>query len=533
MIKVTDLSFGFPQKDLYTQVCFTIEEGNHAVLIGSNGTGKSTLIRMLMDRELYVFDGKIEVAENVRMALVNQYTSHEGSGTVFDFLAEPFVKMLAESDAAGMALGEAEDMEKAYEEYQKLLDSLDAVDAYNYETNIKKQLAVAGLEQLQDRTVDQVSGGEYKLLLMIKNMLLMPQLLILDEPDAFLDFENLVSLTKVINNYKGTLLAVTHNRLLLGQCFDKILHLENTELQEYPGTYAEYMRDSLETKVLAAEQTKKDEEWIAVQEKLVERMRARATVIASPKHGAQLKARTSYLARLQARKAKNPFLEDRNFSLQFPEMEAVNAEEEQPVVISVKDYALCYDKQLLSGVSFDIRKGEKVALVGANGTGKSSLLRDLEKSLREKGEANIAFFTQIYDKEEQLSGGEKNLKQLHEICESEAEILLLDEPTSHLDTYAQVALEDAVNAYNGTVLMVSHDFYSVANCIDRILLLEDGTLREMSGRAFRKMIYKKYFSSDIFEKEKAQKELELKVNRLLKNGKIAEAKNVLGLDAED
>ena len=113
------------------------------------------------------------------------------------------------------------------------------------------------------------------------------------------------------------------------------------------------------------------------------------------------------------------------------------------------------------------------------------------------------------------------------MCESDAEILFLDEPSSHLDTYAQIALEKAIKEYQGTVLMVTHDFYTVANCADRILLLENGTVREQSGRAYRKSIYKKYFESDIFEAERIRVEKEVRIHALLGDGKWKEAKNVL------
>lgn len=113
------------------------------------------------------------------------------------------------------------------------------------------------------------------------------------------------------------------------------------------------------------------------------------------------------------------------------------------------------------------------------------------------------------------------------MCESDAEILFLDEPSSHLDTYAQIALEKAIKEYQGTVLMVTHDFYTVANCADRILLLENGTVREQSGRAYRKSIYKKYFESDIFEAERIRVEKEVRIHALLRDGKWKEAKNVL------
>ncbi len=524
MIKVTDLSFGFPQKDLYNSICFEIEEKDHAVLIGSNGTGKSTLIDMLIDPEKYLYDGKIEKDPSVRIGYVAQYVQHEGSMTAYDFLNSPFAELQKEADAVCAEMETAEDMDEVYGRYQDCLDRIDAVDGYNSETNIRKQLAIAGLTSITDLPVDKVSGGEFKLLSIIRNMLLKPQLLIMDEPDAFLDFENLIGLMKLINQYEGTVLAITHSRLLLSQCFNKVLHLENRELMEFPGTFAEYNQSMLETKIDMQEQHVKDEEWIEIQKKVVDKMRKLATNVDSAAKGRQLHARVSYLERLQQRAAKNPFIEEHDYDFSFPEP-AEDWPEKGSLLLDVQDYSLTYDREILSGVSFQIHAGEKTAIVGANGTGKSSLLRDLYQ--KEAFREQTAFFTQIYEDEEQLSGGEKNLKQLREIAEGDAAVLFLDEPTSHLDTYAQIALERAVDAYQGTVLMVSHDFYTVANCADRIFLLENGTMREMSGRAFRKMIYKKYFESDVFEQEKLRKEREIRINALLKNKKYKEARELL------
>lgn len=527
MIKFEDVSFGFAQKELYDQISFEINMGDHAVLIGSNGTGKSTLISMILDREKYLFDGRIEMPEGIRVGYVSQYMSHEGNEKVFDYLSAPFIALLSKAEEAANAMAEAEDMDAAFETFQMLQDEIESMDAYNYEVNIRKQLAMANLEDLADHSVDQISGGEFKLISIIRNMLVKPNLLIMDEPDVFLDFENLVGLSRLINGYEGTLLAVTHNRLLLSQCFDKILHIENGELQEFPGSFAEYTSSMLETKTLTAEQAKKDEEWIEIQKQVVDRIRKIATANSAPKLGAQVHARASYLERLQARKAENPFLEDRNFDLCFPETEE---DDSQLPAISIRDYSLAYDKVLLSDVNFEIHAGEKVALVGANGTGKSSLLKDIISQVENTEAADdYAYFSQIYDESTQASGGEQNISRLREICCSKAGIILLDEPSSHLDIYAQRALENAIKAYRGTVLMVSHDFYTVANCADRILMLEDGTLKELSPRAFRKRIYKQYFSSDIFEQEKQSRELEIRINSLLKNQKIKEAKEALGL----
>lgn len=528
MIRFTDVSFGFPDKELYNKICFEIEEKEHVALIGSNGTGKSTLVDMLIRTDEYLYDGKIEKDDAARIGFVSQFVNHEYTdNTVYEFLAQPFVELQAKSDAICAEMENAQNMEEVYERYQAVMDEMEAIDAYNYDTNIKKQLAVAGISELEQKTLDKISGGEFKLLSIIKNMMLKPQLLIMDEPDAFLDFENTSGLSKLINGYEGTILVITHSRLLLSQCFNKILHLENEELQEFPGSFAEYNYAMLETKINMKEQALKDEAWIEVQKKVVDKMRKDATRVDSAGKGRQLKARVSYLERLQARKAKNPFIEEHDYDFDFPNVE--QAEGEPEVVIKVEDYKLEYERVLLENVSFTIKAGEKVAIVGANGTGKTSMLRDLYSLMKESKGESVEMFSQIYDDDDKLklSGGERNIKRLKEIAKTNADIIFLDEPTSHLDTYAQIALENALEAYKGTVVMVSHDFYTIANIAERILILENGTLRETSGRSYRKSVYKKYFESDIFEQERIRKEKEVRINAYLKAGKYKEARDVL------
>ena len=179
--------------------------------------------------------------------------------------------------------------------------------------------------------------------------------------------------------------------------------------------------------------------------------------------------------------------------------------------------------------------GEKVALVGTNGTGKSSMLRDLYEMLDSKTPGEVGYFRQIVESDEKLklSGGERNMAQIQKLCETAHRALLLDEPTSHLDVYAQIALEKAVKQYPGTVLMVTHDLFAVASTADRIIQIEDGTIREMSGRAYRKSIYKNYFSSDIFEAEKQRIDIEIRTTDLLRAGKYDEARKVLGFPKEE
>ncbi len=533
LIEFEKVSFGYPEKDLYENISFTIEPGEHAVLIGSNGCGKSSLVHLLMDEEKYTYEGLIRRSGDFRSGdfrtgYVGQFVEHEtGDATVFDFLAKPFVDLLGESDALAQKMGEAENPDKLYEEFQVLMDRIDAVDGYNYEANIRKQLHTAGLSAIEENSVGSVSGGEYKLLYIIRNMLLKPQLLIMDEPDVFLDFENLIGLVHLINSYDGTVLTITHSRLLLSQCFDKVLHIENMQLQEYAGSYPEYSRWLLETRIDVFEVTKDFDDYIEAQQQLVNRLRKGAEFTSDPKKGKQLQARKKLVERMKTLRGEDPFLEIPNHSFAFPDVTP-----EDGIAFTVENYSLAYKDELLRDVSFTVNKGDKIAVVGANGTGKSSILRDIYRMLSEKENGDkVGYFRQITESDDtlQLSGGERNMAQLEEICRGDYDTLLLDEPTSHLDCDAQIALEQALTEYRGTVLMVSHDFFTVTDCAQRIFILENGTLREMSGRAYRKSIYKKYFGSDIFEQERNRIDTERKVNRLILKNKFDEAREVLGV----
>ncbi len=548
MIKFENVSFGFPQKDLYEDISFEINAGEHAVMIGSNGCGKSSLIRLMMDPDRFTYDGKIKFDKNSRIGYVSQFVKHEqGEMTAFDFLAVPFRDLFARFDEVCGRLGTDDGAE---EEYQKLMDEIDAVDGYNHESNIRKALAAAGLAMIEETQVGKVSGGEYKLLYILRSMLLKPQLLIMDEPDVFLDFDNLVSLTKMINGYDGTLLAITHSRLLLNQCFDKILDIENKGLREFPGNFAEYNTWILETKIDLFEHCRDFDEFIEKQEAIVAGIRKQATEIANPRLGRQVKARATYVARLKRMRGDDPFLEEHHHSFTFTaqtlgqqaqdaaDTDAADAAEVQDSVtdvpaadasIHVKDYSLTYDRGILSGVSFDVQPGEKVALIGANGTGKSSLLRDMYEMLEKEKPGVTGYFRQIIaeNDEDIRSGGERCLAQLDQLCSEPHDILLLDEPTSHLDVYAQLALEKAIREYPGTVVLVSHDLFAVTGSTDRVLILEDGTMREMSGRSYRKSVYKNYFDSDVFEDERKRINNEVRVSALIRANKFDEAREVL------
>ena len=588
MIKVENLTFSFADKDLYTDISFSLEDGQHCAFIGSNGTGKTTLIDMLMNTEEYLYDGKIIKEDNLRIGYVSQVSksNKDWEITVFDFLSEEFVRNQEENARLCEAMATAEDLDAVYEEYQKVLDEFAAMDGDHYESNIHKQLKIAGLTKLENLELAKLSGGEFKLVQIIKQMILQPSLLIMDEPDVFLDFHNLNGLRDLINAHSGTLLVVTHNRYLLNHCFNKILHLENADIQEFDGNYMDYNLALLQKKIELQELAAKDLEEIERTRKMVERLRKEATAIDSAQKGRSLKAKATQLARLEARRIKEPFVNIRQPKIMLPEVpelsqqmkqevpvESPAVEEtqvESKVLLKVEHYSLSFDELLLEEVSFELHEGEKIAIVGPNGTGKTTLLREIyannHPAIHVSEDAKIGFLSQIHGetlnehntvykeieelgfdtkaqvadyltsycfetdhldrKIDVLSGGEKNLLQLAKIGCGDANLLLLDEPTSHLDTYSQLALEKALAEYKGAVLMVSHDFYSIANCVDYVLFVEEKTVRKMRIRSFRKMIYDKHFDKDYLELEQQKKQLETRIEGLLKASDYETAKVV-------
>ena len=583
MIKAEKLSYSFPQKDLYNKVTFTLEDDVHCAFIGTNGTGKSTLADMILHPDEYLYEGKLTVDVPGRIGYVSQFYSsdEEKEVTVFDYLSEEFVRIQGIINELCDEMATAADFEDVMDRYQTAMDEFQAIDGDFYESNIRKQLKLANLQDSENRLLTNLSGGEFKLVQVIREMMISPKFIIMDEPDVFLDFEHLNALKNLINAHKGTLLVITHNRYLLNHCFHKILHLENAEIQEFDGTYAEYNFALLQMKIEQQELAAADMEEIERNRKLVERLRNEATKVDSATKGRTLKARVSLLERLEERKTKSPFVD-----IKQPEIKLHTAAEKQPdekkqtvenineaeceseEILKVENYSVAFDRQILEEVSFSLHAGEKVAIVGPNGTGKTTLLRDIYKNnhpsiklasgtkvaylsqmhgevFREKEtvlknfedigfekEADIAAYLRtygfeeelVYNRVENLSGGEKNLLQLAKIARMDADLLLLDEPTSHLDIYSQLALEQALEHYEGAVLMVSHDFYTVANCMDYVLLVEEQKLRKISIRKFRKMIYADHFDKDYLELEQKKKEVENRISFLLRDGKFEEAK---------
>lgn len=452
------------------------------------------------------------------------------------------------------------------EKYQDALDEFESINGDDFENIIDKKLNLIELIKYKNLSISQLSGGEFKLIQVIKSMLTNPDLLIMDEPDVFLDFKNLNALKNLINAHKGTLLVITHNRYLLNHCFNKILHLENMEIQEFDGNYINYNFSLLQTKIELQELAAADTEEIERNEILIDRLRELASENAEQFRGKTLRARVKFQERLEKRRIKAPFVEIKQPNIIFITTDEV----EEKTALKVTDYELSFDEVLLKDVNFEIKSTDKVAIVGANGAGKTTLFQTIFNNNNSSIEINenikICYLSQLqgqtlnysntiadeffdigfktyddikeylegYNFDEELlnqkigtlSGGEKNLIQLAKISEVGADLLLLDEPTSHLDTYSQIALEKAIKNYKGAILMVSHDYYTIANCMDYVLFIENKKIRKININHFKDIIYANHFNKDYLKIEQKKKSVETKIELALRDNNFLLAQSL-------
>lgn len=569
MIKVDNLSYSFPQKDLYNNISFTIEEGQHCAFIGASGSGKSTLIDIIMDPERYLFDGTLEMDQNCKIGYVSQFSQCDKSKetTVFEYIAQEFIRLEEEISHICAQMENSSDIEVLLEKYQEASDKFDAIDGHDYESNINKKLNLANLSKHKNKMISELSGGEFKLIQVIKEMLNNPDLMIMDEPDVFLDFENLNALKNLINSHKKTILVITHNRYLLNHCFNKIIHLENTELQEFDGRFIDYNFSLLQTKIETQEIFIAEEEEIARNEELINILREKATYNSEASRGRALKARVKIQERLQERRIKAPFVYIKE---PYINLTTDNEIEEEITALKVNNFGVTFDEVLLEDVNFEIKSNDKVAIIGTNGVGKTTLMKEIFKNNNECIEINdnieLCYLSQMQgnglnesstileefyeagfknygevrryvsrygfnedvlkQKISSLSGGERNILQLAKVSSSCANMLLLDEPTSHLDTYSQMALEKAIQNYNGAILMISHDYQFIVNSMDYVLMTEDKTIRKVSMKKFKRMIYANYFDKDYLEIEQKKKLVETKIERALMDTNFELAKTL-------
>lgn len=568
MIKVENLSFSYAYKELFNDISFEVQENNHYGFIGTNGSGKSTLINIIIDPEEYMYDGKIIIDKGKRIGHISQFIDLDldSDMTVFDYIGALHISYRDSLMKMEEEMADSENLDELLQTYQKQLDAYEIIGGDSFYSIIDKKLSTANLFHLKDRKLSYLSGGEIKLIQLLKEMILQPDLIIMDEPDAFLDFNNMESLRNIINSYKKALIVITHNRYILNHCFNNILSLEDGIMEQFEGNYVQFGFEMLGKKIDDLELSIADELEIRRNEILVEKLRMLATLSDDPKRGAALKGRVTMLERLKKNKHKSPFVNTKMIDIVIASQNKFSTES----IVKVSNYSKAYDAPLLENINFEIKAKKKVALIGANGIGKTSLLRDIhdnkDESIYINELANVAYLSQTqgetlnennivadefadigFTSEEVvknylgkfhfdewitekkislLSGGEKNLIQLAKVNCSMPDLLLLDEPTSHLDLYTQLSLEKALNTYDGSVIMVSHDYYMIINTMDYVLMIDDKNIKKLNIDTFKSMIYSNHYDKRYIKLEETKKVLETKIAFALEHEDIEKAKSV-------
>ncbi|MCR4789149.1 MAG: ABC-F type ribosomal protection protein [Lachnospiraceae bacterium] len=523
IISVQNISKSFDDNTILDNISFNLEDNDKAALIGINGAGKTTLLNIIMGN-LEADSGLVSLSKDTSVGYLSQESTVDSDNDILSEL------MLAKKDLIDMedrlrkmeeemAHLSGSELSSHMDSYDKLSNVFQNAGGLTYKSEINGIINGLGfIGEDKNKPINQLSGGQKTRVALSRLLIQKPDLIILDEPTNHLDLNAIAFLENFLTNYKGAVLVVSHDRYFLDKVVNKVIEIENTHGMMFRGNYSDYAvkKEALRNERLNAYY--KQQAVIEHQEKVIKKLQ-QFNREKSIKRAESRKKALDKIKRIEKPVELNDAM---NLALS-PEVTSGND------VLSIKDMSKSYgDNKLFEDISFDITRGETVALIGANGTGKTTLLKIINGLLKpDSGDytlgtnVKIGYYDQehhvlhddktlfdelqdehpdmnntevrntlaaflftgddVYKKIGNLSGGEKGRVSLAKLMLSKGNFLILDEPTNHLDITSKEILEDALNAYEGTVLYVSHDRYFINRTAGRIIELEEKGITEYLG----------------------------------------------------
>jgi ATP-binding cassette subfamily F protein 3 len=528
-MNLAGLQYSLPGRILFDNVNFEMQMGQRIGLVGPNGAGKSTLMKVISG-ELPYENGELFRASGLTLARLEQEPVMPPGRTVLQetLTARPELAALetqisaVEGQMADPAVyNDAHLLEKTINRHGRLLETYARLDGARYQSRVKSALTDLGMdESFWSRPTDVLSGGQKKLVLLAKLLVQQSQLLLLDEPDNHLDIPAKRNLERIIHHYPGCVVIISHDRYLLDEVATHIAELENGRLTIYPGNYTAYTTERELRRLRQQQLYQAQQKEIARIEAAIARFEQWASIVVDERHIRQARSRRKMLDRMDKVEA---VAEQRRMKL---EMAGWRGSKKVIELINVQR-TLPDGTRLWQHLNFTLWHGDRVGLVGPNGAGKSLLLKQLlDPESVPAGEIRIGPSIKIgyYDQEQEtldpaqsplltlrhtlpisegaavaylnrflftydqirgpignLSGGERSRLQLALLVAIKPNLLLLDEPTNNLDIASIEVLEQALDEFVGTVLVIAHDRYFLDQVVDQVIELRDGHLTEFTG----------------------------------------------------
>lgn len=498
ILSVKDLSHGFGDRAIFNNVSFRLLKGEHIGLVGANGEGKSTFMNIVTG-QLEPDEGKVEWSKKVRTGYLDQHAVLEKGMTIRDVLKTAFqylYDMENEMNDIFAKMGDAspEELESLLEESGVLQDILTNNDFYVIDAKVEEIARGLGLDEIGlEREVQDLSGGQRTKVLLAKLLLEKPDILLLDEPTNYLDEQHIEWLKRYLQNYENAFILISHDIPFLNSVINLVYHMENQELTRYVGNYDDFMKVYEVKKQQLEAAYKRQQQEIAHLKDFVARNKARVS--------------TRNMAMSRQKKLDKMDVIELAKEKPKPEFHFREARTSGKLIFETKDLVIGYNEPLSRPLNLRMERGQKIAFVGANGIGKTTLLRSILGEIKpisgqvELGEhLYMGYFEQevkqtsnntcieeiwqefpsynqaeiraalakcglttkhIESKVEVLSGGEKAKVRLCKLINRENNLLVLDEPTNHLDVDAKEELKRALKAFKGSILLISHepDFY--------------------------------------------------------------------------